>query len=155
MEMWQALAKLEELEAKWKDAVRESGSIAIECERLESENASIAKWMDEAHEAKVRSGRLEADNAELKEELEYFVPAFMDTNNELIESANRISELEERLSVISEENARNAWDVDLLDGQKRLHLSRISELEVALKFYEDNCDCCRDINIEGADSEGE
>jgi len=99
--------------------------------------------------------KLEAENAELKEELEYFVPAFMDTNNELIESANRISELEERLSVISEENARNAWDVDLLDGQKRLHLSRISELEVALKFYEDNCDCCRHINIEGADSEGD
>ena len=63
--------------------------------------------------------KLEAENAEFKEELEYFVPAFMDTNNELIESANRIS-----------------------------------ELEVALKFYEDNCDCCRDINIEGADSEG-
>ena len=134
------------------------GSECKMCE-LEQENLNMVSRLHtmvkrfEADTARI--SELEAENVELKEELEYFVPAFMDANNELIESANRISELEERLSVISEENARNAWDVDLLDGQKRLHLSRISELEVALKFYEDNCDCCRHINIEGADSEGD
>lgn len=46
-------------------------------------------------------------------------------------------------------------DENLSGTLRELRLkSRISELEGALKFYRDNCDCCRHINFEGADSEG-